>query len=102
MITTNNLRVFQKLKLLRNHGILRKKNSAKKYEWHYKILYPGLNYRLSDLNSALGLSQLKKLKIFISKRQQIASHYINFFKNQKLSSVKILIKILRIIYLLLI
>ena len=88
MITTNNLRVFQKLKLLRNHGILRKKNSAKKYEWHYKILYPGLNYRLSDLNSALGLSQLKKLKIFISKRQQIASHYINFFQKSEVIKCK--------------
>ena len=40
------------------------------------------------MNSALGLSQLKKLKIFISKRQQIASHYINFFQKSEVIKCK--------------
>lgn len=85
MVTTNDYKISQKLNLLKNHGIMRKKSSKKKYEWFYKILFPGLNYRLSDLNSALGLSQLKNLQFFISKRQKIAKFYINFF--QKSNSV---------------
>ncbi len=85
MITTNSFKTSQKLKLLKNHGIFRKKSTPNKYEWYYKILYPGFNYRLSDLNSALGLSQLKNLKLFISKRHKIAKHYVKFF--QKLGMI---------------
>tara|TARA_B100001057_G_C22860883_1_gene954467 strand:- start:2950 stop:4077 length:1128 start_codon:yes stop_codon:yes gene_type:complete len=80
MVTTNNFKISQKLILLKNHGIFRKKSSKKKYEWSYKILFPGFNYRLSDLNSALGLSQLKDLKFFVSKRQKIAKYYVKFFQ----------------------
>lgn len=88
MVTTNNYKIFQKLTLLKNHGIYRKKSSKKKYEWSYKILFPGLNYRLSDLNSALGISQLKNLKIFISKRQKIAKYYVKFFQKSELVNCK--------------
>ena len=58
MITTNN-KNFEKMKLLKNHGILRKKSNKNNYFWNYKILFPGFNYRLSDVNCSLGNSQLK-------------------------------------------
>ena len=47
--------------------------------WLYDIKYPGLNYRLSDINCSLGYSQLKKINKFISKRKKIAKKYIKFF-----------------------
>ena len=47
-----------KIKNLRSHGIIRNP----KLQWHYNIDQLGYNYRLSDINSALGISQLKKIK----------------------------------------
>jgi len=77
LITTNNKRIFEKALLFRSHGIVRKK----KNHWEYDVISPGLNYRLSDLNCSLGLSQLKKLNLFIQKRDQIAKLYFKLLKN---------------------
>ena len=71
MVTTSNNLFYQKLKLLRNHGIFRKKTSQKKYYWSYKVLMPGYNYRISDINCALGYSQLKKLIILLLKEKKL-------------------------------
>lgn len=75
MVTTNNRKLFKKLKIYRNHGIVRKISSKKKYYWSYKVVDAGHNYRLSDLNCALGYSQLKKIDLLIKKRNLIASIY---------------------------
>ena len=83
LVTTNNNLLAQRLKLLRSHGIDRKIGSKKSPHWIYNINYPGLNYRLSDINSALGYSQLKKVKKFVDKREKIAESYTNYFKNFK-------------------
>ena len=83
IITTNNKKLYEKLKILRNHGILRKKSSRKNYNWSYKIVTPGFNFRLNDFQCALGISQLKKLDKFISFRQSIAKQYINIFSSYK-------------------
>ena len=56
LVTTNNKILANKVLLLRSHGIERKENK----HWEYDIQDFGFNYRLSDINSALGLSQLKK------------------------------------------
>ena len=77
IITTNTNEVAKNIKLFRSHGILRNK----KKHWQYDIIKHGLNYRLSDLNCALGLSQLKKIDYFISKRNLIYNKYYNEFKN---------------------
>ena len=61
MITTNNKIIFEKLKIYRNHGIVRKKSSPKVYNWDYKVIAPGFNLRLSDFQCALGINQLKSL-----------------------------------------
>ena len=75
MITTNNKRIFEKLKIYRNHGIVRKKSSPKVYNWDYKVIAPGFNFRLSDFQCALGINQLKKLDKFVYERKNIAQKY---------------------------
>ena len=81
IVTTNNLNIFNRLIKLKNGGIDR--NDYKKKinfpHWLYDIKYPGLNYRLSDINCSLGYSQLKKINKFVSKRKKIAKKYIKFF-----------------------
>ena len=77
IVTTNNIKIAKNIKLFRSHGILRNK---KKY-WHYDVLSHGFNYRLSDLNCALGLSQLKKINFFLKKRRKIYEKYLKEFKN---------------------
>ena len=57
-----------------SHGIERKKN-----HWTYDIVKLGMNYRLSDINCALGISQLKKINKFIKKRKEIYKIYESFF-----------------------
>jgi len=74
LITTNKKFVYDKIKILRNHGMVKKKK--KNYVWDYKIVYPGLNYRLSDVSSALGHSQLKRLDKIINDRKKIAQLYV--------------------------
>ncbi len=81
MITTNDKKLQKKILILRNHGILRKKNEKKKYNWKYKIIYPGYNYRLSDIACSLGLTQLSQLSKFIKKRLNIFNLYKNKLKN---------------------
>jgi len=79
LVNTNNKILANKVLLLRSHGIERKKN---KY-WDYDIHDLGFNYRLSDINSSLGLSQLIKIKKFINCRRVIYKNYQNFFINSR-------------------
>ena len=93
MITTNNKKIYEKLKICRSHGIIKdqtkffnKKNAFDKKianRWYYEVIDLGYNYRSTDIQSALGLSQLKKLDEFISKRNKIAKRYNEAFKNNK-------------------
>ncbi len=75
-VITNDQKIASKCNLLRSHGILRKKNFS---PWIYKIKEPGFNYRMSDINAALGISQLKKINKFVRRRKEIAEIYNNFF-----------------------
>ena len=80
IVTTNNNKIAKKIKNLRSHGIIKRH----KFQWQYNIIEPGYNYRLSDINSALGISQLRKIKSFLSQRKKIYNHYkleLNEFKN---------------------
>jgi dTDP-4-amino-4,6-dideoxygalactose transaminase len=63
------------LKLIRSHGIKRTKK-----HWEYDVVRSGLNYRMSDLNAALGLSQLNKVNKYIKYRRQIAIRYLKKLK----------------------
>jgi len=86
---TNNKRIYEKVKLMRSHGIIRKKKEMKKLgTWHYRADTLGYNYRLTDFQSALGISQLNKLSNFLKKRNKIAKIYNQNFENKKKITVK--------------
>ena len=69
-VLTNNEKFAKRIFRLRSHGIIREKNY-----WDYDIKDLGFNYRLSDINCALGFSQLKKIKTFFKKRKAIFEFY---------------------------
>ena len=92
MATTNNKEINKKLNLFRNHGITKNKklfNYKKSDPWYYEQQELGYNYRMNDIEAALGLSQIKRLKKIVKKRNDIANIYKkklngNFFITQKI------------------
>ena len=81
-VTTNDLAIAKKLKLLRSHAMVRDASEWQGNEsgpWYYEMQELGYNYRISDINCALGLSQLKKLVQFKAERQKIVELYDNEF-----------------------
>ena len=79
IVTTNNQKFNTIIKSLRSHGIIR---NPKKH-WEYDIKYNSLNFRLTDFQCELGISQLKKINKFVNRRKKIAKIY-----EQKLQSLK--------------
>lgn len=89
MITTNDESVYRKLLRLRSHGInklddplLIKEQGTSNgviYPWYYEMQELGFHYRITDIQCALALSQLKKLDTFIDRRRTLASQYDKFF-----------------------
>lgn len=80
MITTNNYEIYKKLLLYRSHGIS-KETSNKTDGWYYEMNELGFNYRITDIQCALGISQLRKNKSGLLKRNIIAQRYIQAFEN---------------------
>lgn len=81
IIVTDNEAYYKKLLNFRSHGIEQVPYSHEKGGWYYEMTDIGYNYRMTDLQAALGVSQLKKLEKFIAKRQEIAKQYNEAFKN---------------------
>ena len=80
MITTDNKKLAQRLRLFRNHGISNDfRQREQQGSWFYEMTDLGYNYRLTDIQSALGLSQMKKLPDFLNRRRQIARQYDEAF-----------------------
>jgi len=82
-ITTNDESLYQKLLLLRNHGITKDKKLLKNNPgpWYYEMHDIGFNYRLSDLHATLGNSQLKRIEVFKNKRRELVNRYNKAFAN---------------------
>lgn len=82
-VTTNDEELYQKLMLFRSHGITRDRemllndNAA----WYYEQHVLGYNYRMTDIQAALGCSQLNKLESFLQKRREYAEMYNEAFKD---------------------
>ena len=81
MIMTNDKELYQKLLLFRSHGITRDKKLMTRDEgpWFYQQMFLGYNYRMTDIQAALGCSQMKKLDGFIAKRRKLAQRYNEAF-----------------------
>lgn len=94
MITTNNEKIYQKLLLFRTHGIHKNpfnfKNKSLAFDdrkepnrWYYEMDALGYNYRITDLQAALGKSQLKRINLFTNERNKISKIYNKNLKNIK-------------------
>ncbi len=78
MILTNRSDLYEKLLLLRSHGITRNPNKmigASEGPWYYQQVALGYNYRITDLQAALGSSQMDRLDEFVIRRQDLARRY---------------------------
>ena len=78
MVLTNNHELYEKLLLYRSHGITR--NPAKMTHvsdgaWYYQQIVLGCNYRMTDIQAALGTSQMKRLDAFVARRRELAARY---------------------------
>ena len=67
------------MKALSSHGISRSIDPEE--PWKYDMQDLAYNYRMSDLHASLGLSQLKRINIFVQRRKEIALFYIDKLKN---------------------
>jgi UDP-4-amino-4,6-dideoxy-N-acetyl-beta-L-altrosamine transaminase len=85
MALTNNNDIADKISRLRAHGIttdnLKIKERPKNEIWNYQQINLGYNYRMNDIQAALGLNQMKRLDKYVQRRHEIAMRYNNEFKN---------------------
>ena len=90
MITTNDKDLYEKLLLLRTHGITKKPSQLTENHgnWYYEMQTLGYNYRLPDLNCALGLSQLQRADGGINRRRRIAAKYDKALQNLPIEIIK--------------
>jgi len=82
MITTNSKKIYEKLALLRTHGITKENMEENHGGWFYEMQELGFNYRLTDIQSALGITQLAKNEIGVVRRNQLADNYKKAFKGK--------------------
>lgn len=84
MLLTNDKELLQKIILLRSHGITRDPNlmtHPPDGSWYYQQITLGFNYRMTDIQAALGISQMKRLDHFINQRQKLAKAYDNLLEH---------------------
>jgi hypothetical protein len=84
MVTTNNEEIYNKLLLFRTHGITKNPDLLNENHggWYYEMLDLGYNYRLTDMQATLGISQLKRANDGVKRRREIAKAYFEAF-NEK-------------------
>jgi UDP-4-amino-4,6-dideoxy-N-acetyl-beta-L-altrosamine transaminase len=82
MVTTNSKELFDKLNLLRSHGITKENMSTNDGGWFYEMQSLGFNYRLTDIQSTLGITQLAKNDLGVSRRNEIAKKYKTAFQDK--------------------
>jgi UDP-4-amino-4,6-dideoxy-N-acetyl-beta-L-altrosamine transaminase len=85
MALTNDADIAERLQLLRSHGITRdedKMTHASEGAWYYQQINLGFNYRMTDMQAALGMSQMKRLDNFVAQRHEIVKQYDIAFEKQ--------------------
>lgn len=85
MVVTNQEELYKRLSYFRTHGITRDKTLLSQEEgaWYYEQIALGFNYRITDIQCALGVSQMKKLDLFLKRRREIAEKYNKAFETTK-------------------
>ena len=87
-VLTRDPELAERIRLLRSHGITRSKAAMEiksEGEWYYEQIRLGFNYRMTDLQAALGISQLRRLDDFISRRRQCAEVYYQLLAKMELT-----------------
>lgn len=84
-VTTNDEKLYHKLLMLRSHGVTKDESLLSKNpgSWYYEMRTLGFNYRMTDMQAALGCSQLAKLEFFKKRRREIVAAYNNAFSGMK-------------------
>jgi perosamine synthetase len=83
MVTTDQKSLAEKMRLFRNHGINSDHRSRQQTgTWYYEMVELGYNYRISDIQCALGISQLRQLPDFLDARRKIARYYDTAFSGE--------------------
>jgi UDP-4-amino-4,6-dideoxy-N-acetyl-beta-L-altrosamine transaminase len=82
-VLTSSKKLYEKLLIFRNHGITKDKRWMVAEPWSYQMQALGYNYRLTDIQCSLGISQLKKVDYFIKRRRIIAEAYRRAFVNNR-------------------
>ena len=82
MLTTNSKELYEKLMLLRTHGINKDNMQENHGNWYYEMQELGFNYRLTDFQSALGITQLAKNKKGVERRNEISATYKKSFEGK--------------------
>jgi len=82
MLTTNSKELYEKLMLLRTHGITKENMEENHGNWYYEMIALGFNYRLTDFQSALGITQLAKNEKGVARRNEISKAYKDAFEDK--------------------
>jgi UDP-4-amino-4,6-dideoxy-N-acetyl-beta-L-altrosamine transaminase len=82
MVTTNSKELYDRLNLLRTHGITKENMEENHGLWYYEMQTLGFNYRLTDIQSALGISQLAKNPEGVVRRNEISDRYKKALKGK--------------------
>jgi UDP-4-amino-4,6-dideoxy-N-acetyl-beta-L-altrosamine transaminase len=88
---TNNSQLSEKMKALRSHGIVRDPSKMHKKSaepWYYEQIDLGFNYRMTDIQAALGVSQLNRLDYYVLRRSEITKWYDDQFKGTDINPLK--------------
>jgi dTDP-4-amino-4,6-dideoxygalactose transaminase len=91
MIVTNDDGVAERIKVMRLHGISRDafdRYTSNKPSWYYEIIAPGFKYNMPDISSAIGIHQLRKVRLMRDRREYIADKYFSGLAGLPLSLPK--------------
>lgn len=83
VVFTNDEGLYDRMKAFRHHGIIKPGPEEGADPWYYEMHFLGYNYRLTDIQAGLGISQLGKLDRFVQRRREIASRYHDAFRENE-------------------